>query len=90
MTLTEIQEVYANPQATVLEKVVARTIVKAIGKGSLSEIETILSRVFGKPFTPIGEKDGEPISIVPVVQVVNSETAAALAKIAEAGKKGRK
>lgn len=49
MTLEELKDVYNNPQATVLEKTVAAAIRKSIEKGSLYSIETLLTRVYGKP-----------------------------------------
>lgn len=49
MTIDELKEVYNNPQATVLEKTIASAIRKSIEKGSLYSIETLLTRVYGKP-----------------------------------------
>jgi hypothetical protein len=49
MTIEELKEVYINPQATVLEKTIAGAIRKSIEKGSLYSIETLLTRVYGKP-----------------------------------------
>lgn len=49
MTLDELKEVYTNPKATVLEKTISGAIRKSIEKGSLYSIETLLTRVFGKP-----------------------------------------
>lgn len=49
MTLDELKDVYTNPKATVLEKTIASAIRKSIEKGSLYSIETLLTRVFGKP-----------------------------------------
>ena len=49
MTIDELKEVYNNPKATVLEKTIAAAIRKSIEKGSLYSIETLLTRVYGKP-----------------------------------------
>tara|TARA_R110000868_G_scaffold136447_1_gene349432 strand:+ start:28564 stop:28932 length:369 start_codon:yes stop_codon:yes gene_type:complete len=49
MTLDELKDVYTNSKATVLEKTIAGAIRKSIEKGSLYSIETLLTRVFGKP-----------------------------------------
>ena len=49
MTIDELKEVYTNPKATVLEKTIASAIKKSIEKGSLYSIETLLTRVYGKP-----------------------------------------
>jgi hypothetical protein len=44
-----IKEVLKNDNATMLEKTVARAIIKSYEKGSLYSMDTLLSRVFGKP-----------------------------------------
>lgn len=49
MTLDELKEAFENKNATVLEKTIAAAIKKSIEKGSLYSIETLLSRVYGKP-----------------------------------------
>lgn len=49
MDLNELKEVFENPKATVLEKAVAGAIRKSIEKGSLHNIETIITRAMGKP-----------------------------------------
>lgn len=49
MTLDELKEVFEAKESTVLEKTVANAIKKSIEKGSLYSIETLLSRVYGKP-----------------------------------------
>jgi len=49
MTVEELKSVWDNPLATVLEKTIAGAIKKSIEKGSLYSIETLLTRVYGKP-----------------------------------------
>ena len=49
MTLDELKTVWDNPQATVLEKTIASAIKRSIEKGSLYSMETLLTRVYGKP-----------------------------------------
>ena len=49
MTMKELQEVYENPTATVLEKTIAGAMRKSIEKGTLYSMETLLSRVVGQP-----------------------------------------
>jgi len=49
MELSELKEVFQNPKATVLERAVAGAIAKSIEKGSLYNIETIITRAMGKP-----------------------------------------
>ena len=49
MDMEELKSVWDNPKATVLEKTIAAAIRKSIEKGSLYSIETLLTRVYGKP-----------------------------------------
>lgn len=49
MDLDELKDVWQNPKATILEKTIANAMRKSLEKGSLYSIETLLSRVFGKP-----------------------------------------
>ena len=49
MNEVDIKEVLKNADATMLEKTVARAIIKSYEKGSLYSMDTLLSRVFGKP-----------------------------------------
>lgn len=49
MDLEELKEVWNNPHATILEKTIANAMRKSLEKGSLYSIETLLSRVYGKP-----------------------------------------
>ena len=44
-----IKDVLKNEDATMLEKTVAKAIIKSYEKGSLYSMDTLLSRVFGKP-----------------------------------------
>ena len=49
MTIDELADVYKNPQATILEKTIANAMRKSLEKGSLYSIDTLLTRVYGKP-----------------------------------------
>lgn len=49
MDIDELKSVWDNPKATVLEKTIANAMKKSLEKGSLYSIETLLTRVFGKP-----------------------------------------
>lgn len=49
MNLDELQEIWNNPDATLLERTIASAIRKSIEKGNLDSIETLLNRVYGKP-----------------------------------------
>ena len=64
MTLEELKEVYTNPKATVLEKTIAGAIRKSIEKGSLYSIETLLTRVYGKPKEQMDIQTDNRIEIV--------------------------
>lgn len=45
----QIREVTKKEDATMLEKTVAKAIIKSYEKGSLYSMDTLLSRVYGKP-----------------------------------------
>lgn len=49
MTLDELKAVWDNPQATIMEKTVASAMRKSLEKGSLYSLDTLLTRVYGKP-----------------------------------------
>lgn len=49
MNSEELKSVYDNPDATILEKTIANAMNKSLVKGSLYSLETLLTRVYGKP-----------------------------------------
>lgn len=49
MDMEELADVYKNPKATILEKTIANAMRKSLEKGSLYSIDTLLTRVYGKP-----------------------------------------
>ena len=49
MDMQELNDVYKNPKATVLEKTIANAMNKSLQKGSLYSLDTLLTRVYGKP-----------------------------------------
>ena len=49
MNSEELKSVYDNPNATILEKTIANAMNKSLNKGSLYSIDTLLTRVYGKP-----------------------------------------
>jgi hypothetical protein len=49
MDLAELQKVNDNPKATILEKTIAAAMIKSLKNGSLFSLETLLTRVYGKP-----------------------------------------
>lgn len=49
MNIEELKSVWDNPKGTVLEKTIAAAMRKSLEKGSLYSLETLLTRVYGKP-----------------------------------------
>lgn len=49
MEVEELKSVYDNPRATIMEKTIAGAMNKSLQKGSLYSLETLLTRVYGKP-----------------------------------------
>jgi len=49
MDVEELKSVYDNPRATILEKTIANAMNKSLNKGSLYSLDTLLTRVYGKP-----------------------------------------
>lgn len=49
LNLDELNDVWDNPNATLLERTIASAIRKGIDKGNLESVETLLNRVYGKP-----------------------------------------
>lgn len=68
----EIIELIKNKNATVLELTVASAIKKSIEKGNLDAIETLLSRVYGRPKQQIDTKDLSENSAVKMIQITSA------------------
>lgn len=49
MNLEELKTVFVDPKATILEKTIAGALRKSLEKGSLFSLETLLTRVHGRP-----------------------------------------
>lgn len=49
MDVDELKSVYDNPKATIMERTIANAMNKSLQKGSLYSMETLLTRVYGKP-----------------------------------------
>lgn len=45
----KLEEIRTNPQSTVLEITIAAAILRSIQRGDLDSIETLITRVYGKP-----------------------------------------
>jgi len=57
LTLDELKEVYEHPKASVFEKTIANAIRKGLEKGSLFNLDLLLSRAYGKPRESLEIKD---------------------------------
>lgn len=64
MTIDELKEAYDNPTATILEKTIANAMKKSLEKGSLYSMETLLTRVYGKPKEQVDLISDNKIEIV--------------------------
>lgn len=64
MNIEELKEVYYNPYATILERTIANSLRKSLEKGSLYSMETLLTRVYGKPKEQIDLQSDNKIEIV--------------------------
>jgi hypothetical protein len=49
MTPEELKSVVSSPEATVLEITIASAIRKSIQQGNLASIETLITRLYGRP-----------------------------------------
>lgn len=49
MDMSELKSIWDNPKATILEKTIANALMTSLKKGSLYSIDTLLTRVYGKP-----------------------------------------
>jgi hypothetical protein len=49
MNMDELKEVWDNPKATILEKTIANALRKSMDRGQMESIETLLTRLYGKP-----------------------------------------
>jgi len=49
MRVDELNDVYMNPNTTILEKTISGAMIKSMKNGSLYSLETLLTRVYGKP-----------------------------------------
>jgi hypothetical protein len=64
MTPKELEAVTKNPDATVLEMTVAKAIIKSMNNGSLYSMDTLLSRVYGKPKEQVDVQQDTKIEVV--------------------------
>lgn len=64
MNEKELEGVAKNNEATVLEKTVAKAILKSMNNGSLYSMDTLLSRVYGKPKEQVDVQADTKIEVV--------------------------
>lgn len=64
MDIQELKEVWDNPKATILEKTISMALRKGLEKGSLYSIETLLTRVYGKPKESVHQEHDGKIEVV--------------------------
>ncbi len=64
MTPKELKEVEANPDATALELIVTKAILKSLSNGSLYSMDTLMNRVYGKPKEQVDIQSDNKIEIV--------------------------
>lgn len=60
----ELKAVSTNDKATVLEKTVAKAILKSMSNGSLYSLDTLLTRVYGKPKEQMDIKSDNKIEVI--------------------------
>ena len=64
MDLDELKSVFDNHKATILEKTIANAMRKSLQKGSLYSLETLLTRVYGKPKEQMDIKSDNKIEVI--------------------------
>lgn len=73
LTKDELKEVLLNENSTMLELIVAASLKKAFEKGSLFNLELLLTRAQGKPKETINQNlTGIPANVPTYVQVISS------------------
>ena len=72
LTIDEVNEILNDEKATVLEKTIANAMRHSLKKGSLYSMETLLSRVFGKPKEQMEQKNINAYTGKIEVQVIHS------------------
>lgn len=72
MDLEELKSVWDNPNATILEKTIAAAMRKSLEKGSLYSLETLLTRVYGKPKETVDTNNKTELTGKIQVEVITS------------------
>lgn len=74
MTEQELKGVFDNKNATILEKTIAGAMQKSLKNGSLYSLDTLLSRVFGKPTEKVDQTNKTDLTGKIVIEIKNSNT----------------
>jgi hypothetical protein len=72
MEFEELKSVWDNPKATILEKTIAAAMRKSLEKGSLYSLETLLTRVYGKPKETVDTNNKTELTGKIQVEVITS------------------
>lgn len=64
MTIEELRAVFENKAATILEKTIANAMKRSLEKGTLYSVETLLTRVYGKPKEQVHQTNEGTIEVV--------------------------
>ena len=72
MTISELKSIMEDDNATIFEKTIANAMRKSLQKGSLYSIDTLLTRVYGKPKETIDTNNKTELSGKIKIEVVNS------------------
>lgn len=64
LTIDELKEIYDNPQATILEKIIASGLRQDLKMGKMDVAETIVNRSFGKPKENIESNVTHTINVI--------------------------
>ncbi|CAB4122051.1 hypothetical protein UFOVP19_45 [uncultured Caudovirales phage] len=64
MTESQLKSIVDDAQATALERTICRAILNSMKKGSLYSIETLLTRVYGKPKEQMDIKSDNKIEVI--------------------------
>lgn len=64
MNIKELESVNENADSTILEKTIANAMLKSLKKGSLYSLDTLLTRVYGKPKEQMDITSDNKIEIV--------------------------
>lgn len=64
MTILELHEVFTNPNATILELSIAKSLVKGIERGNIYTLNELLNRIIGKPKEATSLSNNDKIEVV--------------------------